>query len=188
MSLEQASLLAQIVSAVAVIASLVFVGIQLQHATKAVRASSSQAHSAMYHAIIASITDSAEFARIWRESLVDPDSQSADDRARFLAFTSTIFRYYESSRVQWLRGQLDDEHWHTIDRQAASLSGMPGIQAWWLVRRHWHSEEFQRWFEGLEPVEGETIYGSTVEDVRNSLSTPAAREEVPATGLTNPSA
>lgn len=180
MSLEQVSLLAQIVSAAAVIASLLFVGIQLRQATRAVRASSSQAHSAMYHAIIASIIDDAEFARIWRESLVDPDSQGADERARFLAFTSTIFRYYESSRVQWLRGQLDDEHWHTIKQQATSLAGMPGIQAWWLVRRHWHSEDFQLWFEGLEPAEGETIYGSTVDEVRHAMSTPATPKQAEA--------
>lgn len=188
MSLEQTSLLAQIVSAVAVIASLVFVGIQLRQATRAVRASSSQAHSAMYHAIIAHIIENADFARIWRESLVDPNSQGPDERARFLAFASTIFRYYESSRVQWLRGQLDDEHWHTIKQQATSLSGMPGIQSWWQMRQHWHSEEFQRWFASLEPAEGETIYGSTVDEVRNTMSAPAAPEpaEPQATGTPSP--
>ena len=47
MTLEQASFVAQIVSAVAVIASLIFVGFQLKHATAAIRATSSQAHSAL---------------------------------------------------------------------------------------------------------------------------------------------
>ncbi|HZZ31355.1 MAG TPA: hypothetical protein VFE10_05105 [Phenylobacterium sp.] len=46
MSLDQLSALSQIISAFAVVASLVFVGIQLLHAIRAVRASTSQAHSA----------------------------------------------------------------------------------------------------------------------------------------------
>ena len=43
MTLEQLSLVAQIVSAVAVIASLIFAGVQLRQATAAIRASSSEA-------------------------------------------------------------------------------------------------------------------------------------------------
>jgi hypothetical protein len=51
MSLEQGSAIAQIVGAVVGIRSLIFVGIQLKLATKAVRASSSQAHAATFHAL-----------------------------------------------------------------------------------------------------------------------------------------
>lgn len=159
MSLEQAAFLAQIISAIAVVASLVFVGVQLRLATQAVRASTSQAHSATYHAIIAGIIQDGEFARIWREGLDDFESQSGDDRVRFVAYTSALFRFYESSRVQWLHGQLDAEHWHNIERQATSLGSQPGIRAWWALRRHWHCEEFQHWFECLTPAEAGSLYG-----------------------------
>lgn len=159
MSLEQAAFLAQILSAVAVVASLVFVGIQLRQATKAARASTSQAHSTTYHAIIASIIQDGEFARIWREGLDDFESQSSDERVRFVAYASALFRFYESSRVQWLRGQLDAEHWQNIESQATSLASQPGIRAWWALRRHWHCEEFQDWFEGLAAAEPGSLYG-----------------------------
>lgn len=160
MSLEQASLLAQIVSALAVVASLIFVGIQLRQATRAVRASTSQAHSALYHAIVVTIVENGEFARIWREALADFDSCSPDDRVRFVAQMSALFRYYESSRVQWLHGQLDPEHWFTIERQVMSLIPQPGTQSWWALRRHWHSDEFQRWFDSLDPAPRGLLYGT----------------------------
>ncbi len=159
MSLEQASLLAQIVSAVAVIASLIFVGVQLRQTSRTVRASSSQAHSHMYHAIIASLIDDGEFARIWRRALIDPESIGDDEMVRFLAFASTLFRFYESSRVQWLKRLLDDEHWHTIERQACDLSTQPGIHHWWALRRSWHSADFRSWFEHLPPEPIVAIYG-----------------------------
>ena len=115
MSLEQWSAVAQIAGAVVGIPSLIFVGIQLKLTTKAVRASSSQAHAAAFHALSASIFDNSNgFANIWRGGLRGLDGLSEEDRVRFIAFASSLFRFFESARVQWLRKQLDEEHWLTI--------------------------------------------------------------------------
>ena len=158
MSLEQWSYLSQIVGGVAVIASLIFVGVQLRQNTKAVLAQTSQAHATCYQQIIAGISDNGEFARIWRIGLLDYESLNPDERARFLAFTSMLFRFYESSQVQAQRGTLDAEHWHTIAQQVADLVTLPGIQAWWTLRRHWHSERFRDWFESLPKRAPAVIY------------------------------
>lgn len=159
MSLEQWSFLSQIISAVAVVASLVFVGIQLHHGARAVRGSASQAHSALYYEINASIIGDGELARIWRESLEDFDSQTPDAKVRFIALASSIFRFYESSRALWRLGQLDDEHWQMIERQATSFASQPGIKSWWKLRRQWHSAEFCDWYEALPEAGSHTMYG-----------------------------
>ena len=153
MTLEQASLVAQIASAVAVIASLIFVGIQLRRATSAIRASSSQAHSGLYTSLVQSIIDNADFARIWSVGLTDPKALGEAEWIRFVAYASALFRLYESSRVQWLKGRLDEEHWHTIERQAADFGHLPGLQRAWDLRGHWYSPEFRAWFDGLAPAE-----------------------------------
>lgn len=153
MTLEQWALVAQIISTVAVIASLVFVGFQLKQATAAIRASSSQAHSALYTELVDSIIDNADFARLWSTGLTDPNSLPQEDWVRFVAYASALFRLYESSRVQWLNGRLDDEHWHTIERQAADFGHLPGLQLAWKLRGHWYSPEFQAWFDGITPTD-----------------------------------
>jgi hypothetical protein len=150
MSLEQASLVAQIVSALTIIASLIFVGIQVRQATSALRNSSSQSHSAIYTQIISTVIENADYASIWRRGLIDPASLNDDEWVRFVAYTSGMFRFYESSRVQWLRGNLDDEHWQNIEQQIRTLGAQPGVRAWWKLRGHWHSKAFRSWFEGLE--------------------------------------
>jgi hypothetical protein len=150
-TLEQASFIAQIVSAIAVIASLIFVGIQLRRATSAIRASSSQAHSSMYTDLVQSIIDNADFARTWSVGLGDPKALSESEWVRFVAYASALFRLYESSRVQWLNSRLDEEHWHTIERQAADFGHLPGLQLAWDLRGHWFSPEFRAWFDGLTP-------------------------------------
>ncbi len=153
MTLEEFAFVAQIVSAIAVVASLVFVGFQLRHATAAIRATSSQAHSSLYTDLVQSIIDNADFARTWSIGITDPKSLSQEEWVRFVAYASALFRLYESSRVQWLNGRLDEEHWHTIERQAADFGHLPGLQSAWDLRAHWYSPEFRAWFEGLRPSE-----------------------------------
>ena len=158
MTLEQMSFLAQIISAVAVIASLVFVGFQLRRATAAIRATSSQAHWGLYTDLVRSIIDNADFARTWSIGLTDPKALPEEEWVRFVAYAGAIFRMYESSRVQWLNGRLDDEHWHTIERQATDFGHLPGLRAAWELRCHWFSPEFRAWFEGLRPGEMPRLY------------------------------
>jgi hypothetical protein len=151
MTLEEWAFVAQMISAAAVIASLIFVGVQLRQATSAIRATSSQAHSALYTDLVRSIIDNGDFARVWSIGLTQPKALAEDDWIRFVAYASALFRLYESSRVQWLNGRLDEEHWHTIERQAADFGHLPGLQIAWELRGHWFSPEFRAWFEGLAP-------------------------------------
>jgi hypothetical protein len=158
MSLEQASFLAQIISALAIIASLIFVGVQLRQTASAMRNSSSQAHSSIYSEIISTIIDNGEFASIWRRGLKEPASLSEDEWVRFIACASAQFRFFESSRVQWRRRQLDDEHWQNIEAQVNSFAAQPGIKAWWQLRRNWHSASFRNWFEALPGAHTSGMY------------------------------
>jgi hypothetical protein len=158
MTLEQWAFVAQIISAVAVIASLIFVGFQLKQATAAIRATSSQAHSSLYTDLVQSIIDNADFARLWSTGLSEPKKLAEDEWIRFVAYASALFRLYESSRVQWLNGRLDEEHWHTIERQSADFGHLPGLKVAWGLRGHWFSPEFRAWFEGLAPAEAPKPY------------------------------
>ena len=149
MTLEQWSFAAQIISAIAVIASLIFVGLQLQHAASAIRLSSSQAHSALYIELVRSVVENPDFSRIWTAALMDPGAVNDEEWARFVSFTGAFFRLYEASRVQWKNRQLDEEHWYTIERQAADFRQYAGVRKAWDLRSHWYSEDFRTWFEAL---------------------------------------
>ena len=174
MSLEQISFAAQIVSAIAIIASLIFVGMQVRQATQAVRNSSSQAHSAIYTQIVSTLIENADFASIWRRGLADPSAIDEDEWIRFVAYVSALFRFYEASRVQWLHGQLDEEHWQTIEGQIKTLGAQPGVEAWWKIRGHWHSSAFVAWFEGLDLSNQISLYGEGPARKSSKAGTPRA--------------
>lgn len=169
MSLDQWSAISQILAAFVGIPSLIFVGIQVNLMTKTVRASSSQAHSAMYHSLSAAIVDnSTGFASIWQRGLRGIDALSDEERARFIAFVGSLFRFFESARIQWLRRQLYREHWRGIEQQAGFLAKQTGIQDFWRERRDWHCIEFQRWFSSLmakeRPTQAQNHHSSVGEE------------------------
>ncbi len=134
MTLEDVSLIGQIVAAVTVVASLVFVGIQLRQNTKSVRSATSIAVTDLTIQLGSFVTGSDSGAQVWRMGLQGLDKLTENERARFTAFLSTLIRFFEATRVQWLRGQLDKEHWHNVEHQAMGLAVQPGVKAWWQVR------------------------------------------------------
>jgi G3E family GTPase len=144
MSLQLVTAVAQLASAAAIVPSLVFVGLQINHAGKAVKASASQAHAATYHAVSAAIVDSHDgFAEIWRKGLQATDRLTEGERVRFFAFVCSMLRFFDAARIQRLRDQLDQEHWQAIERQAKDVAAEPGMRAFWEACRHWHCIHFR---------------------------------------------
>lgn len=149
MSLSDLAAIGSFISGLAVLASLIFVGYQLRQNTQAIRAGASQAHSQNWQQITQPVIDNGEFARIWRLGLEDIDSLTDDERVRFFAAAGAILRFFEGARLQWRHGQLDKEHWHNVEKTAIDFGATAGFKAYWAVRRHWLSSEFQQWYESL---------------------------------------
>lgn len=158
MTLEELAYLSQIVGVFAVFASLIFVGLQLRQNTRAVHVSTSQAHFSMWHACVAPLTDNTDMAKVWLQALSDFDGLTDLDRMRFVAYTGNVFRFYESSRIQWRRGQLEPELWYAVEVNVRAFAAQPGIQRFWKIRKHWHSTEFIKWFESLPSEVRSSIY------------------------------
>ena len=158
MTLADLSSLGSFISGIAVLASLIFVGFQLRQNTQAVRATASQAHASNLQQIVTLVVENGEVARLWRLGLLDIDSLTDDERVRFVAFLSGLFRFWESSRLQWRHGQLDNEHWENVAQQAIDFASQPGVKHFWEIRRHWHSAEFQKWYDLLPGDKAQGIY------------------------------
>ena len=83
MTLSQLSDFAQIIAAITVIPSLIFVGLQMRQNTRAVRASMSQAHANAYHEIMGRIYDSEELAKLYMKGAASSGA-TRHDRDRTL--------------------------------------------------------------------------------------------------------
>ena len=137
------------ISSGAVLITLGFLLLQTRQNTRAIRAAASQAHAANYQSLLASILEDGEVAHLWRVGLGDIEKLSDDEKARFVILSSGLFRFFDAARLQWRHGQLDAEHWYSIDTQIRDTIRNPGLQTYWSMRRHWHSAEFRAWVDSL---------------------------------------
>ncbi len=153
MSLSDLSSIASIVSSVAVAITLLFLVFQMRQNTLAVKAAASQAYSTAYADLSNITVVNGDMARIWRLGNADMGQLNDDERVRYVSYLSTIFRFVESARLQWRHGQLDGEHWHALVSDFKDLTMQPGVKAYWALRRHWHTEEFRKWYELLPKSE-----------------------------------
>lgn len=83
MTLTEIAELSQTLSSVAIFTSLVFVGIQIHHNTKATRAASHDAVSNALNKINLFWARSGEAARIWMKGIQDRGSLTREERWRF---------------------------------------------------------------------------------------------------------
>ena len=153
MSLSDLASIGSLISGVAVAITLIFLVMQMRQNTLAVKATATQSFSALYQQISNIVVVNGDMARIWRQGLDDIHQLSDDERVRFISYLSTIFRFMESARLQWRHGQLDNQHWYELETEIKDFSMQPGVKAYWALRRHWHADDFGRWFESLPPSE-----------------------------------
>jgi hypothetical protein len=149
MSLSDLASLGSFISGLAVLASLIFVGVQIRQNARAVQASTSLGHTSAYNQLVSPVISQADFARVWRIGLADPNALNDDERLRFIVYCSTMFRLFEAQRLQWQLKQLSTVHWNFIDAQLRGFIGHPGIKMFWKLRRQTHSDDFAEWVDSV---------------------------------------
>ena len=101
MSLEQWSAIAQILASFVGIPSLIFVGVQVNLMTKTVKATSSQAHSAMYQSLSAAIVDnSTGFAKPSAANFTALDGRlTCDESPTVRLYTELVEAVFEILKI-----------------------------------------------------------------------------------------
>ena len=122
--------LAEVVSAVGVIVSLIYVAAQVRHNTRAVR-------SATHHALVttrldyvALVADNPELSRIVRVGSEDYSRLDRDERHRFGLVMYYSFSAGENFYYQYRQGALDQEQWERWCETLRVYFAQPGIREW----------------------------------------------------------
>ena len=84
-SLQDWANLAEIVGSVAIVLSLIFVGLQLSENSKQVRSETAHNVTAGLQSWYNGLGVSAQASAIWRKGMSDPESLSKDEAVQFIA-------------------------------------------------------------------------------------------------------
>jgi len=147
LSFENIYFIEQTIAAVAIVVSLIFVGLQVRQNTTATQTASAQAYVSSDNEIVGLINASPKLADVLHQGANGLSALKGGDLIRFMAFLDVLFISYQSFHLQWKRGTLDDALWGTYKQAILDLLQQKGQQEWWSERRHWFNSEFQDYVE-----------------------------------------
>jgi hypothetical protein len=143
--------IAELLGAVGVIASLVYLATQIRQSrdqmsqnTKAMKAGAyQQASDGLSHTINIAVSTPG-FPRIFRSALSNLEGLDEDDRFQFAFWLNNLMRDYDNIFYQYRTAMLDDARWNLHRADVAALVTSPGVAAWWRATRPSRS--------GIDPV------------------------------------
>lgn len=109
--LQEYALVAEIVGAVAIVLSLIFVGTELQRNTSTVRGATFQSVSDSITEFTLSLATTPGLAELYVRGLNNPNELSTEESIRFNMLITTIGRRIESAYIQKESGLLLDSQW-----------------------------------------------------------------------------
>ena len=153
MTLQDLGSIGEFVAAMATLATLGYLALQIRANTRESQAASRSSVSQSFIDLLTHLSLDAETSKIVRRGLLDPQSLDADDTFRFDLVVGALLTNFEDAFAQRRRNILTDEDWEKWKILIKQYMAQPGVQASWSRSAESFNPEFRRYVEGLEPNE-----------------------------------
>jgi hypothetical protein len=161
---DAVSAVAELVAAVAVVASLLYLAAQIRQNTRQSRLTAQQATVHEIGRALQAQAQSREWADLLLRGLRDLDALDRVEKTQFLSHIGHILRVYESAYFHYLGGTLDTRFWQGFERAITDVLSYPGMQTALELRRHHLSDEFGRFLSQVKPLdETPPMFGELLE-------------------------
>lgn len=155
---QEAAAIAEVVGAIGVMVSLVFVGVQMMQANKLARAAAHQKQIDAIREISRLIIENPQIADFLTRK---PSAElTPSERVIAVAFMSYGERMWEGLYEQYRQGLVDPETWEAHRRQARAVQADPLNQAVWQLRKNWYTERYRKFRESdqAQPIADRLSY------------------------------
>ena len=144
MNWEMLAAIGQLAAVCVGIPSLIYLAAQIREQTKERRQSAVHALTEQWGDLTESLHDNPEMAAIFLRGVYSFNDLDAVAKLRFSAFFNRLLNVFEGMYFSHCQGTLIDSSWRAVERTMTDLINYPGVQQWWDIRSHWHTEEFDR--------------------------------------------
>jgi hypothetical protein len=149
MSLQEFAELGAAMSGAGVIASVIYVSIQIQHNTRAVRASAFQQVVNSFAAISFDIAKDKGLVDVYLRGGQDFASLGEVERAQYSLMLLSFLRRAENVFFQTEIRMLQNQHWSGIRESIKAIIADPGAQTCWSEIKNRLNPEFRAFIDGL---------------------------------------
>ena len=159
MNWEALGSIGELVSAAGVIATLIYLSVQIRANTTESRLTSSSELAREYGAWLRYLAAEPERTDLWVRAVDDFDALTANEQARVVMITGNFMRLLESAFIQHHAGRMDQISWEANSRLMRRGVSASMFRTYWTMRRDVHSDAFARWVDGLlDAPEGRGLF------------------------------
>jgi hypothetical protein len=129
--LKELAQIAEIIAAVAVVMSLIYVGKEVQSNTAAVRGAAMQAVATTDADALLTIAADATLSEIVRLGHQDPSQLTPPDAFRYYLFMAQFWLSFQNIYQQSELGLIDQSVWRSYVSVICRMAARPGVQKTW---------------------------------------------------------
>jgi hypothetical protein len=130
-TLESLGNLGEFIGALAVLASLVYLALQIRQNTRTVRSATHQSWVSNMAEVNMLLPQNGEFARVCLAGSEDPGKLDPAEQLQFNTYLIQLFNGYEAIYFQFLDGTVDAIYWSTKVRSLRAVLANPGVRLAW---------------------------------------------------------
>jgi hypothetical protein len=142
MNWEAIGAASELVGAVAVVVSLLYLAIQIKGNTESARTSTYQSVVSEFGTLNRAMASTPDLSMLYAQAMEDFESLSPEDKARCSQLFFVSFHNFENMYYQYKKGYLEDDVWVGWRRLMLAYHARPGFQVWWSFRSEVFSKSF----------------------------------------------
>lgn len=141
--------IAEIVGAIAVVLSLIYVGIQVNENASAVRsASANDANTAMQSWYL-DVGSSQQTSELFYRALMSDEALPNEEEFQFLMMMHGVFLGFQNSYLLAQEGTIDSDLRESLSMSIGGVRSLPGMRRFWRQRKAYLHAGFAEWVEEI---------------------------------------
>ena len=160
-SLKKIALITEIIGGIAIIISLLFVGLQFKESAKATRSATAAATVSEATTWYSNIGNSEHGSYVFWNFMATPDSLSQEERFQAVMNIHGAMLMLQNSYYLAQEGTLDQEIHKSLIEIINGIKNSPGFKVFWKARKSIFLKDFQDYIESIivsEKINSEGIY------------------------------
>ncbi len=147
MDLEAVATLGEIIGAIAIVISLVYLGAQIRQSTNVARRAAASEAIAAVREINDHIIRDRSLNDLYRRGLNGVENLSEDEFPQFWLLTMNLFKTVEHLHFQFVHGAMDEEVWSGWEWLLGRYVTSPGGLHYYQERKRAFSPIFREWMD-----------------------------------------
>ncbi len=152
MNWEAIGVIAEVVAAIAVIVSLLYLAMQIRTHNREARLAALHDISVGFREATAKFANE-DISEIFVRANEDYDALSDAELMRLLVVAGGVFRAWEEAYIQHKDGHLEIGSWEAMTRHYANVMGATCIRRIWSLRKANFDPEFQLYIDNIDAPE-----------------------------------